>query len=321
LDLWPAPLRRKNEANKNVICAKARFGHAANMTDAPLDSISELRAVMHRLRAPGGCPWDAEQTHESLIPHLIEEAYEVAEAARSGDMAHFCEELGDLLLQPIFHAEIAAESGSFTFDDIARGITEKLIRRHPHVFGDATAATSDAVLTQWEQIKRAEKGDQPQPFLHGISKGLPALMRAQKLQKKAAKVGFDWPDIAPVLDKIREETTEILDAVASGEKDAIREEVGDLLFTVVNLARKLGVDAEIALSEANSKFEDRFGKDFVDALYTMSEEENNKPVNLKFQLKRWWLMEQIERMKSILAKLASRQDYNKVVTNEEYGQI
>jgi MazG family protein len=230
------------------------------MTDAPLDPIDELRAVMHRLRAPGGCPWDAEQTHESLIPHLIEEAYEVAEAARSGDMAHFCEELGDLLLQPVFHAEIAAESGSFTFDDIARGITEKLIRRHPHVFGDATATTSDAVLTQWEQIKRAEKGDQPQPFLHGISKGLPALMRAQKLQKKAAKVGFDWPDIAPVLDKIREETTEILDAVASGEKDAIREEVGDLLFTVVNLARKLGVDAEIALSEANSKFEDRFCK-------------------------------------------------------------
>ena len=230
------------------------------MTDAPLDPMSELRAVMHRLRAPGGCPWDAEQTHESLIPHLIEEAYEVAEAARSGDMAHFCEELGDLLLQPVFHAEIAAESGSFTFDDIARGITEKLIRRHPHVFGDATAATSDAVLTQWEQIKRAEKGDQPQPFLHGISKGLPALMRAQKLQKKAAKVGFDWPDIAPVLDKIREETTEILDAVTSENQDAIREEVGDLLFTVVNLARKLGVDAEIALSEANSKFEDRFGK-------------------------------------------------------------
>ncbi len=230
------------------------------MTDAPPDPIAELRAVMHRLRAPGGCPWDAEQTHESLIPHLIEEAYEVAEAARSGDRAHFCEELGDLLLQPVFHAEIAAESGGFTLDDIARGITAKLIRRHPHVFGDATAATSDAVLTQWEAIKRTEKGDQTQPYLHGISKGLPSLMRAQKLQKKAAKVGFDWPDMAPVVDKIREETAEVLEAVAQGNNDAIREEIGDLLFSVVNLARKLGVDAETALAEANSKFEDRFGK-------------------------------------------------------------
>ena len=230
------------------------------MSTTPTDPISELRAVMHRLRAPGGCPWDAEQTHESLLPHLIEEAYEVADAARSGDMAHFCEELGDLLLQPVFHAEIASETGAFTLDDIARGITEKLIRRHPHVFGDATAATPDAVLTQWEQIKREEKGNKPQSLLHGISKGLPSLMRAQKLQKKAAKVGFDLPDAAPVLEKIREEADEITEAMASGDAAAIAEEVGDLLFSVVNLARKLGVDAEGALAAANSKFESRFGK-------------------------------------------------------------
>ena len=230
------------------------------MTDAPVDAISELRAVMHRLRAPGGCPWDAEQTHESLLPHLIEEAYEVAEAARSGDMAHFCEELGDLLLQPVFHAEIASESGGFSLDDIARGITAKLIRRHPHVFGEATAETSAAVLTQWEQIKRAEKGDKPQALLHGVSKALPSLMRAQKLQKKAAKVGFDWPDAAPVLEKIREEADEIVEAMQAGDQRAIAEEVGDLLFSVVNLARKLGVDAETALAAANEKFERRFGK-------------------------------------------------------------
>ncbi|TLD72021.1 nucleoside triphosphate pyrophosphohydrolase [Phragmitibacter flavus] len=222
--------------------------------------MAQLRAVMHELRAPGGCPWDAEQTHDSLIPHLLEEAYEVAEAARSGDMAHFCEELGDLLLQPVFHAEIASEDGGFTFDDIARGISEKLIRRHPHVFGDATAATSDAVLTQWEAIKRVEKGSQKSAHLDGISHGLPALMRAQKLQRKAGKVGFDWPDATPVLDKIREETVEIEEAIVAGDPQNIAEEVGDLLFAVVNLARKLGVDAETALVAANHKFERRFGQ-------------------------------------------------------------
>jgi MazG family protein len=213
---------------------------------------------MHRLRAPGGCPWDAEQTHESLLPHLIEEAYEVAEAARSGDKAHLCEELGDLLLQPFFHAEIASETGAFTIDDVARGITEKLIRRHPHVFGDAKAETSDAVLTQWDAIKIAEKGGGKKPLLHGISMGLPALIRAQKLQKKAAKVGFDWPDAKPVLEKVREEADEIAQAMHEKDKAQIQEEIGDLLFTVVNLARKLGVEAEVALSHANEKFTSRF---------------------------------------------------------------
>lgn len=226
--------------------------------DTQRTPIEKLRAVMHRLRAPGGCPWDAEQTHETLIPHLIEEAYEVAEAARSGDMAHLKEELGDLLLQPVFHAEIASESGAFTLDDIARDITEKLIRRHPHVFGDATVEGSAGVLKQWEEIKRAEKGGGKESHLHGVSKAQPALMRAQKLQRKAAKVGFDWPDAAPVLDKIREEADEIAGAMARMNQAAIEEEVGDLLFSVVNLARKLGVDAEVALSGANEKFTARF---------------------------------------------------------------
>lgn len=237
---------------------------AADALFPGLDPIAQLRAVMHRLRTPGGCPWDAEQTHESLLPHLLEEAYEVAEAARSGDMEHFCEELGDLMLQPVFHAEIASErADGFDLDDIARGITEKLIRRHPHVFGEAQAETSDAVLTQWEEIKRREKGEgkeQMKPYLSGISHGLPALMRAQKLQKKAAKVGFDWPDMKPVLAKIREELDEVQEALEAGEPDAIAEEVGDLLFAVVNLARKLGVEAELSLMEANVKFEKRFGE-------------------------------------------------------------
>jgi MazG family protein len=229
------------------------------MSDTP-DAMVELRAVMHRLRAPGGCPWDAEQTHESLIPYLLEEAYEVVEAIRSGDMAAVRDELGDLLLQPVFHAEIASESGTFTLDDIARNITEKLIRRHPHVFGEATADTPEAVLTQWEAIKRTEKGTEHQPYLHGISHGLPALIRAQKLQKKAAKVGFDWPEVAPVLAKIHEEADEVAQAIEEKDKTAITEEVGDLLFSVVNLARKLGVDAESALAAGNAKFERRFNQ-------------------------------------------------------------
>jgi MazG family protein len=224
------------------------------------DAIAELRAVVHRLRAPGGCPWDREQTHATLIPHLLEEAYEVAEAIRSGDMPHLREELGDLLLQPVLHAEIAAETGAFDLDSIARELTEKLIRRHPHVFGDASVEDSEGVLTQWDAIKREEKGTQRESILHGISHGLPALIRAQKLQKKAAKVNFDWPDAAPVLEKIREEADEIAVEIQKGDADAMREEVGDLLFSVVNLARKLGVDAESALVAANAKFENRFKK-------------------------------------------------------------
>ena len=222
------------------------------------DGLTRLRYVVHRLRAPGGCPWDQEQTHETLIPHLLEEAYEVADAIRGGDPELMCEELGDLLLQPVLHAEIASETGAFDLDKMAHVLTDKLIRRHPHVFGEASADTSDAVLTQWDAIKRQEKGAENEGHLHGVGGGLPALMRAQKLQKKAARVGFDWPEAAPVFAKIREEAREIEEAITARDQAAVAEEIGDLLFSVVNLARKLGVEAEAALAGANEKFVRRF---------------------------------------------------------------
>jgi MazG family protein len=228
------------------------------MMEEKQDAMTELRQVVHRLRAPGGCPWDQEQTHESLIPHLLEEAYEVADAIRSGQPELMCEELGDLLLQPIIHAEIAAETGAFDLDQMARVLTEKLIRRHPHVFGESEAATSAAVLNQWDAIKRVEKGHEQEGFLHGVGVGLPALMRAQKLQKKAARVGFDWPELAPVVAKVREELAEVEQAVGAGDAAAVEEEIGDLLFSVVNLARKAGVQAEVAMAAANDKFLRRF---------------------------------------------------------------
>ncbi len=236
---------------------------------ADLPPIDRLRAIMHCLRAPGGCPWDAEQTHQSLIPSLIEEAYEVAEAIREGDRDALVDELGDLLLQPIFHAEMGSENvgdSRFDLDDIARAICEKLVRRHPHVFdhsdAESTLDDSGEVLRQWDEIKRAERGqtDAPEYFLDPRHRGLPALLGAQKLQQKVAKVGFDWPDTAPVIEKIREELSEVEDAIASGDETHVDEEIGDLLFAVVNLARKRGSDAESLLAAANSKFVRRFHK-------------------------------------------------------------
>lgn len=232
----------------------------AEMIDAPENSVqlARLRAIMHRLRAPGGCPWDAEQTHESLIPNLIEETYETVDTIQRADHNHLKEELGDLLLQVIFHSELAEESGRFNLDDVARGISDKLVRRHPHVFAQSDAATSDAVLQQWDAIKRAEKGDEERPYLHGVGKGLPALLRAAKLQKKASKVGFDWPDESGVFDKIREEINELEAALAAGENAEIQEELGDLMFSVVNLARFRNTDPEVLMASANAKFEERF---------------------------------------------------------------
>lgn len=220
--------------------------------------MTRLREVVHRLRAPGGCPWDREQTHESLIPHLLEEAYEAVEAIREGDSELVCEELGDVLLQAVLHAEIASETGAFDLDKMAHGLTDKLIRRHPHVFGETSADTSDAVLKQWDAIKRIEKGTEREGLLHGVGGGLPALMRAQKLQKKAARVGFDWPDAEPVFAKVHEELNEIREALQRGDQHAVEEEIGDLFFSVVNLARKLGVESEAALAAANEKFVRRF---------------------------------------------------------------
>ena len=217
--------------------------------------LDRLRAIMHRLRAPGGCPWDAEQTHLSMVPNLIEEAYETVDTIRRGDREHLKEELGDLLLQVVFHSELAAEDGAFDLDDVARGICDKLVRRHPHVFAASAAGDSEAVLRQWDAIKREEKGAQEMPYLHDVGKGLPALLRAAKLQKKAAKIGFDWPDEAGVVAKIREELEEF-----EGEDDeaAAAAELGDLMFSIVNLVRFRGLDPEVVMAAANAKFEARF---------------------------------------------------------------
>ena len=195
---------------------------------------------------------------------MIEEAYEVVEAINTGDDANLREELGDLLLQSVFHAQIASEEGRFNFDDVARGISEKLLRRHPHVFGEDRCADSAEVLQKWDDIKRAEKGSKTTSALDGISGGLPALMRAEKVQKKAARVGFDWSEVAPVVAKIREELAEVEVEVAQADQTKIEEEIGDLLFSVVNLARKLKVDGETALQSATDKFGTRFRR--VEAL-------------------------------------------------------
>ena len=224
----------------------------------PRLQIDRLRAIMHRLRAPGGCPWDAEQSHESLISNLIEEAHECVDAIRSGNIEHLREELGDVLLQVVFHSELAAESKAFTFDDVAAGISEKLVRRHPHVFGTSAAGTTAAVLAQWDEIKRGEKGAQESSYLHGIGKGLPAMLRAAKLQKKAAKVGFDWPDARGVLAKVREELDELEAEWESGDDPKIDEELGDVLFSLVNLMRYRHLDPEVLMASANDKFECRF---------------------------------------------------------------
>ena len=227
--------------------------------------IERLRCIMHRLRAPGGCPWDAEQTHESLISNLIEETYETVAAIRTGDQENLQEELGDLLLQVVFHAELANENDQFDMDEIARGVSDKLVRRHPHVYGSSDALSTDAVLAQWEDIKRSEKGDEAKPYLHGVGKGLPALLRAAKLQKKASKVGFDWPDTHGIGGKIDEEWAEVREELAhhvEGEPASpeLQAEIGDLLFIVTNLARKLKVDPEVALEGTNQKFLHRFDK-------------------------------------------------------------
>lgn len=225
--------------------------------------IERLRAIMHRLRAPGGCPWDAEQTHESLVSNLIEETYETVAAIRAHDDENLCEELGDLLLQVVFHAELAREDGRFDLDEIARGVSDKLVRRHPHVYGDSGASSTEAVLAQWEDIKRREKGDEAQPYLHGVGKGLPALLRAAKLQKKASKVGFDWPDTTGIAEKIDEELAEVREELARHQPGTpaspeLEAEIGDLLFIVTNLARKLKIDPEAALEGTNRKFLTRF---------------------------------------------------------------
>lgn len=226
------------------------------------DPIVRLREIMHVLRAPGGCPWDREQTHESLIPSMIEEAYETAAAIRSKDPVHLEEELGDLLLQVVFHAELGSETGAFDFDSICNAISEKLVRRHPHVFGESTVSSTEGVLKQWDQIKAQEKADKGEPeprgFLEKVGIGFPALLKAHELQKKVSRVGFDWPDADGACAKVQEELAEVECARRSGDRDALAEELGDLLFAMVNLIRKEGFGAEALLDGANQKFVSRF---------------------------------------------------------------
>lgn len=229
-------------------------------------NINDLIDVMAALRHPKtGCPWDIEQDFESIAPYTIEEAYEVAEAIAHGDMDALADELGDLLLQVVYHARMAEEAGDFAFADVVDRITAKMIRRHPHVFGDAEVRDADAQTKAWEEIKaaeRAEKGDASASVsaLDGVALGLPALMRAVKLQKRAARVGFDWAEVEPILDKMQEEITELTAELEADVRDPakISEEFGDLMFVAANLARRLEIDPENALRQANAKFERRF---------------------------------------------------------------
>lgn len=228
-------------------------------------TLQRLVEIMAQLRDPdSGCPWDREQTLETIVPYTIEEAYEVADSIAKADMGELCSELGDLLFQVVFYARIASEQGHFNLDDVIHGICEKMVRRHPHVFGDARVANADEQSIVWEQLKAQERQsratEEPVHHLQGIAHALPALLRATKLQKRAAKIGFDWPDSEGVLAKVREELGELEAELNRPRIDEARvaDEMGDLLFSCVNLSRHLGLDAENLLRAANGKFEARF---------------------------------------------------------------
>ncbi len=234
-------------------------------------TLDDLLHLMARLRDPQyGCPWDLQQNYASIVPHTIEEAYEVADTIERGDFEHLQGELGDLLFQVVYYSQLAREEGRFEFDGVVDSITRKLIRRHPHVFPtgelyapvDTPSLSEAQVKSRWEEIKAEERAEKSQPeqlsLLDDVPAALPALSRAAKLQKRAATVGFDWPEALPVLDKVREELDEVLQAMADGDSDALEDEIGDLLFATVNLARHLKHDPEHALRRANRKFERRF---------------------------------------------------------------
>ncbi|MFL6557433.1 MAG: nucleoside triphosphate pyrophosphohydrolase, partial [Bacillus sp. (in: firmicutes)] len=225
-----------------------------------LKNFSKLREIIAELRSPTGCPWDREQTHDSLKKYLIEETYEVIDAINSGDIDHLIEELGDVLLQVMLHAQIGEDDGYFSIDDIIEGISAKMIRRHPHVFGNAQADNAEEVVRNWQEIKKQEKGESPSSLLDGVSMSLPNLLRAYDLQKKAAKVGFDWQEITPALEKVKEELEEFVNELDGTEAGMVRAkgEFGDLLFAFVNVARFLKIHPEEALFETNEKFTRRF---------------------------------------------------------------
>ena len=246
---------------------------SASTPMTPSRDIARLITIMAALRTPGtGCPWDLEQNFQSIAPYTIEEAYEVADAIARNDLPDLCDELGDLLLQVVFHARMAEAQGAFAFGDVVEAITTKMIRRHPHVFGDDNARSAGMAKGMWEKIKSQEKaekraariarGQDPEDngkgYLDSVPLPLPALTRALKLQEKAARVGFDWGAAVPILDKIEEEIAELRQALATGKSDAIRDEFGDTLFALVNLGRHLGVDSEASLVGTNDKFRNRF---------------------------------------------------------------
>lgn len=225
--------------------------------------MQRLLDIMAALRDPQrGCPWDRQQTFKTILPYTIEETYEVADAIESGDMAHLCEELGDLLFQVVFYARMAQEQGSFSFADVVRGISDKLERRHPHVFGDEQVASAEDQALAWEQHKQRERDDKgvtDESVLVNLPRALPALMRAEKLHRRVARVGFDWPDVQGVLDKLDEELAELREVINEGQsRERLQDELGDLLFVTTILARHGGIDSEAALRHANAKFERRF---------------------------------------------------------------
>lgn len=263
-----------------------------------LDTVKPLTDVMATLREPGGCPWDREQNHASLRKYLIEEVYEVIEAIDLNSPDMLREELGDLLLQIVFHARIAEEKGLFAMNDVVKEVTDKMIHRHPHVFGHIEADTPEQVLVNWEALKASEKKGQRKNVLDGVPPGLPALMKAQKIQSKAAKVGFDWHNLEPVWDKLFEEIDELKEAMAEGNKKNIESELGDCFFVLVNLARFLKLDAELALSETNKKFCRRF------AFVEQSVKQSGKPWSdfTVPQLDEFWEMAKKHEIPSFMQK-------------------
>ena len=236
----------------------------ADSKSAAAEAMDRLIDIMARLRDPEtGCAWDVAQDFSTIAPYTIEEAYEVADAIQRDDMAELKEELGDLLFQVVFHSQMAKEAGTFQIADVIEAINSKMVRRHPHVFGAADTRTADQQVAAWEVIKAEERAAKcehgaEESALDGVALALPALLRAEKLQKRAARVGFDWTDPAPIFDKLQEETDEVRDAISSGDPDRIEDELGDLLFVAANLSRRLSVDPEQALRRANAKFERRF---------------------------------------------------------------
>lgn len=231
-----------------------------NSSKIPMNEMIRLKQIVNRLRSPGGCPWDLEQTPQSLRPFLLEEAHEAAEAIESDDPQKICEELGDLLMNILLQARIAEEQGNFTLEEVAQGIADKLVRRHPHVFGDAVAEDAAAVRQNWENIKRKESGENHQAAktIRPLPASLPSLLRADRIGKMAAEVGFDWPDVSGAIDKVDEETSELKVAIESGSQEACQHEVGDLLFAVSSVCRKLDIDGEQALIDSLNRFRARF---------------------------------------------------------------